>query len=77
MTDNVIHVPPRRRRVHHKGMFGWVEYHPSTKSWTYTIKFQVTYKHEGEMPSEAAAVLEVKRAIDSIPMTSRTVRSIE
>jgi len=77
MPDNVIVVPPRRRRVHYKGMFGWVEYHPSTKSWTFTFKYQVTGTYGGMSPSEAEAVLELKRAIDIVSSGGTTIRSVD
>jgi hypothetical protein len=37
-NDNVVKVPPRRVAVHYKGLHGYVEYHPSTKKWTFTLK---------------------------------------
>lgn len=76
-VNNVIKVPPRRERVIHKGMHGWVEYHPGTKTWTYSFKYQVTFRHTGECTSKAEAALEVKRAIDIIAGEGTSVRSVD
>lgn len=73
----VIKVPPRRIRVYHKGMFGWVEYHPGDKSWSYTVKYQTTNVYSGETVSEAAATLQVKMMIDLLIGGALPVRSIE
>lgn len=62
--NNVIHVSPRRYRVNYKGLHGWVEYHPVSKTWEFVIKLQYVQVHRGETPSEAEAVLEIKRAIE-------------
>jgi hypothetical protein len=70
-NNNVIHVPPRRHRVVYKGMHGWVEYHPSTKSWTYRLRFETKFTHEGEARTEAEAVLELKCAIDILASSAR------
>lgn len=76
--NNIIRVPPRRYKVLHKGMHGWVEYHPSTKTWSYSIKWQTTFTHMGEAAKEAEAVLELKTAIDVLSTGGlATVRSIE
>jgi hypothetical protein len=76
VDDNVIHVPPRRRRIVYKGMHGWVEYHPSTKTWSYKMRFETRFTHEGEARTEAEAVLELKVAIDVLSNSSRN-RSID
>jgi hypothetical protein len=73
----VINVPPRRKRVYHKGMYGWVEYHPSDRSWGYTVKYQTTNVFSGETISEAAAVLQVKLMIDLLAGGALPVRSVD
>ena len=77
MADNVIPVPPRRRRVHHKGMWGWVEYHPRNAQWSYSVKYQVTHTFEGEARSEAEAALQVKMMIDLLAGGFPPTRSVE
>lgn len=77
--NNVIRVPPRRYRVIHKGMHGWVEFHPSSKMWSYSFKFQTTNVAKGEMKTEAEAVLQIKTVIDLIKSGSAdtSIRSID
>ena len=75
--NNVIYVKPRRHRVVYKGMHGWVEYHPGTRTWSYRLKTLVTFTHEGDTRTEAEAVLELKRAIDILTATNSTTRSID
>lgn len=75
--NNVIRVPPRRFPVRYKGMHGWVEYHPVSKTWTYKVKLLVTQTYEGEAPTEAEAVLEVKRVIEIVAVGGTSFRSID
>lgn len=65
-NNNVIRVPPRRYKVMHKGMHGWVEYHPVTKTWTYQLKWTTLTTHTGSATTEADAVLELKTSIDTL-----------
>jgi hypothetical protein len=60
-------------------MCGWVEYHPSTKLWSYLIKFQITQQDSGDdHSSEAEAVLALKRVIEILARgDSNTIRSVE
>jgi hypothetical protein len=74
---NVIRVPPRRYRVVHKGMHGWVEYHPGTRTWSYSMKYAIKFTLGGRTPTEAAAVLELKIAIDELAKAGSAVRSVE
>jgi len=75
--NNVIRVPPRRYRVNYKGMHGWVEYHPVTRTWTHTVKIQSTTTLKGEAPSEAEAVLELKKVIEIAAGGGTSLRSID
>lgn len=75
--NNVIYVKPRRHRVVYKGHYGWVEYHPSAKTWTFRLRWLTTFTHEGETRTEAEAVLEVKRAIDILTKKDSIARSID
>lgn len=76
--SNVIKVPPRRKTVSHKGMFGIIEYHPAKKIWSSIIKFVHTVTHRNEHPTEAHAELEVKRLIDVAAQgKSKNVRTVE
>ena len=74
---SVHKVPPRRKPVYHKGMKGWIEYHPRTKTWTFKLKYQVTNVFEGESTSEAAAVYEIRAMINLLTGATLPVRSIE
>jgi hypothetical protein len=58
-------------------MYGWVEYHPSDKSWSYKVKYQTTNVYSGETFSEAAAVLQVKMMIDLLAGGALPVRSVD
>lgn len=76
--SNVIKVPPRRKTITYKGMFGVIEYHPVKKIWSSVIKFVHTVTHRNEHSSEAHAELEVKRLIDVATQgKSKNVRTIE
>lgn len=75
--NNIVRVPPRRKRYYHKGMHGWVEYHPSTKTWTYTLKLQITTVHKETLDTEAEAVLQLKRAIEIAIGGGVSIRSID
>lgn len=75
--DNVIRVPPRRYRVFHKGMHGWVEYHPGTKSWTYKLKYHFRFENKGTANTEAEAVLALKSTIDTLSGGGTSVWSVD
>ena len=64
LGSNVITVPPRRKQVRHKGLHGWLEFHPISKLWSYTVKFLYPVTHKGKMHTEAEAELEIKKLLD-------------
>lgn len=63
--------------MYHKGMSGWVEYHPGTKSWSYKLKWIITTEHQEGAATEAEAVLELKRTIDILMQNATTMRSVD
>lgn len=80
MTDknNVVSVPPRRERVHYKGLHGYIEYHPNTRRWTFKLKLQHTVELEGEAATKDEAKLALKRQIEVAASGNNTkVRSID
>jgi hypothetical protein len=76
-NSNVIRVPPRRYRVFHKGMHGWVEYHPGTRTWSYKFKYEVKFSLGGQAPTEADAVLQLKIAMDDLAKGGSSIRSTD
>jgi len=63
-NDNVVKVPPRRMSVHYKGLHGYVEYHPSSKKWTFTLKLLQRIVINGTADSAEHAKLELKQKIE-------------
>lgn len=62
--DNVVKVPPRRIAVHHKGLHGYVEYHPSSKKWTFTLKLLQRIVIKDVADSQEEAKLRLKQKIE-------------
>lgn len=67
--SNVIRVPPRVTRVHHRGLHGRIEYHPATKRWTFTLKLLQRVLINGDAASLEEAKLRLKQKID-VALTS-------
>jgi len=64
MSSNVIKVPPRRIRVHHKGMHGYVEFHPATKLWEFKLKLLQRIVINGTAASAEEGKLRLKQKIE-------------
>jgi len=64
LGSNVINVPPRRKVVRHRGLHAILEYIPTRKLWTYTLKLLYPVTHSGESNTEHEATLEVKTLMD-------------
>lgn len=76
--SNVVKVPPRREIVSHKGLHGFVEYHPARKLWSWTLKLVYTIKHTGEARRKEEAALEAKTLMEKVAGgTTKNVRSID
>lgn len=77
-TNNVVKVPPRRKTITHKGLFGIIEFHPAKKCWSYVVKLVYTMTKRGEEHTEAAAALKVKEILEkAADGKSSNVRTIE
>ena len=75
-NGNVTKMQPRREVVHHKGLHGFVEWHPVRKMWSYTLKLVYRIKHVGEHERKEEAILEAKKMMDIAAQgTGRNVRS--
>lgn len=78
LGPNVITVPPRRKQVRHKGLHGWLEFHPVTKVWSYVVKFLYPVTHRGQVSSEAEAALEIKKLLETAAQGSnKHVRTVD
>jgi len=75
-NKNVIPVRPRRYSVNYKGLHGWVEYHPATKTWQWTFKAQFTIKNGGSENTKEEAELQLKKYIDTAAV-SKNIRSVD
>lgn len=74
--DNVVQVPPRRYRVFHKGLHGWIEYLPSCKLWRWVFKARFVIENQGHYKTEDEAKLELKKYID-VTASSKRIESID
>lgn len=75
-SSNVVQVPPRRKRVWHKGLFGWLEYLPSIKAWRWIFKAQFTVTNSGQEKTEAQAEYELKKFMDAASI-SKNIQSVD
>jgi hypothetical protein len=76
--SNVVNVPPRRKTITHKGLFGIIEFHPIRKCWSYVVKLVHTTTLRGEAPSEAHATLETKKLLEQAAEgKNKNVRTVE
>lgn len=64
--------------MYHKGLSGWVEYHPGTKTWSFKLKFTTINSTLGDTDTEAEAVLALKTAIDTLlSVEGAIIRSVD
>lgn len=75
-SATVIQVPPRRKRVLHRGMHGWLIYAPATGKWHWTFKAQFTVTNGGVEDTEAAAELELKKFMEAAAI-SKNITSLD
>lgn len=75
--SNVIQVPPRRIKVTHHGLHGWVELIPSTKEWRWTLNTQVTIKQDGIAKGKDEAITILKKFLEAASHGSKHVRTVD
>lgn len=74
--SNVVSVPPRRVKITHKGLHGWVEYLPTAREWRWSLNTQITLKQNGTAKSKDEAALELKRFLE-VAANGKHVRTVD
>jgi hypothetical protein len=73
MSDNVVEVQPKQRRVQHKRHTVTITYEPATKRWYWEFEYFVRRTLHGWADTITRAEKDAKKWVDEVTSKSSTV----